>query len=61
MQWYELFRMLNSIALNEEEDTPVWKWIGSKKFTVKSIYMQLTRSDEGENFRIIWKSKIPEK
>jgi hypothetical protein len=37
MQWYELARRLNYIALDEEEDTSIWKWTGSKKFTVKSI------------------------
>jgi hypothetical protein len=56
-----LARRLNSITLGDEEDNPVWKWTGSKKFYVKSIYMQLTKSDEGESSKIIWKSKIPEK
>jgi hypothetical protein len=34
-QWYELVDRLNNISLN---DVTIWKWTGSKKFTVKSVY-----------------------
>jgi pullulanase/glycogen debranching enzyme len=32
-----------------------------KKFTVKSVYAQLTKSDAGPSFKRVWKSKFPEK
>jgi hypothetical protein len=39
----------------------IWKWSPSKKFTVKSVYAQLTKNDADHSFKRIWKSKIPEK
>jgi hypothetical protein len=43
------------------QDMAIWKWSPSKKFTVKSVYAQLTKNDADPSFKRIWKSKIPEK
>jgi hypothetical protein len=30
-------------------------------FSIKSLYLQLTKLDNGNAYKVIWKSKIPEK
>jgi hypothetical protein len=37
------------------------KWIADKKFSVKSVYLELTKNEGGPNVRFIWKAKLPEK
>jgi hypothetical protein len=59
--WYELAAHLNTIEMNGESDRPLWKWTKSKKFSVKSIYNHITRMDNGNAYKSIWKTKIPEK
>jgi hypothetical protein len=60
-QWYELAARLNEVDLNDDKDKVVWKWITIERFTVKSVYDQLTKTDSGPSFKTIWKTKIPEK
>jgi hypothetical protein len=57
--WYELAAKLNMVTLNGNENKLVWKWTADKNFSVKSVYMELTKLDNGPSFRIIWKSKLP--
>jgi hypothetical protein len=59
--WYELARKLNMVVLNGDDDKLVWKWTPNKKFSVKSVYMELTKHETGPNFSFLWKSKLPEK
>jgi hypothetical protein len=59
--WYELARRLNRVVLTMDEDKPVWKWTADKKFSVKFVYLELTKNEGGPNFRFIWKNKLPEK
>jgi hypothetical protein len=61
MQWYDLARKLNAFQVNDGKDIPVWSWIGNGKFSVKSVYMHLTKEGRDKKFRVIWKSKIHEK
>jgi hypothetical protein len=42
-QWYNLAQKLNEVVLAESMDAVVWKWVVSKKFTVKSVYDHLTK------------------
>jgi hypothetical protein len=58
-QWYELAAKLNEVALKDGRDKVRWKWSSSKQFTVRSVYQQLTKSDNGQSYQIIWKAKIP--
>ena len=44
-----------------EEDTPIWKWNKSSRFSTKSVYEFLTKEDSGKHFKHIWKAKIPYK
>jgi hypothetical protein len=45
--WYELARRLNMVVLTMDEDKPVWKWIANKKFSVKYVYLELTKNEGG--------------
>ena len=38
-----------------------WKWSNCGKFTTSSVYEQLTKNDSGNNFKHIWKTRIPHK
>jgi hypothetical protein len=60
-QWYNLTEKLNRLNLNDDKDAPIWKWTGNKKFSVKSVYMHLTKEDSGPDFKNIWKANIREK
>jgi hypothetical protein len=59
-QWYELADKLNNVQLNDSKDVLVCRWTGNKIFSVKFVYLHLTKEDIGPNFNIL-KSKIPEK
>jgi hypothetical protein len=60
-QWYDLASKLNRFPWHEEKDVAFWKWSASKKFTVKSVYNHLTKTDDGPNFKRVWSAKVPEK
>jgi hypothetical protein len=49
------------VNLNTGKDEAIWKWIGNKKFSLKSVYEFLTRDEYGPSYRKFWKAKIPEK
>jgi hypothetical protein len=59
LQRYELGHKLNQVALEECNDLAIWRWTASKKFTVKSVYEQLTKCVNGPSFKRIWKPKVP--
>jgi hypothetical protein len=59
MRWYELVSQLNSLSLCEGKDEVKWRWGANKKFTVKYVYLQLTKNDRGQDFHDIWKAKLP--
>jgi hypothetical protein len=58
-QWYRLVTQLNGVCLNDNKDNVFWKWTPSRKFTIKSVYMHLTRGENGETYKEIWKAKSP--
>jgi hypothetical protein len=60
-QWYELAHKLNQVILKEENDVVMWRWTTSMKFSMKSIYKQLSKHEFGPSFKRIWKAKLPEK
>jgi hypothetical protein len=45
--WYDLAGKLNMVSLNDNEDKLVWKWTVDKKFSIKSVYLELTKHDNG--------------
>jgi hypothetical protein len=58
-QCYSLATQLDGVCLNDNKDNVIWKWTPSRQFTVKSVYMHLTRDENGETYKEIWKAKIP--
>jgi hypothetical protein len=46
-QWYELARKLNQVTLSQDSDHVIWKWSKTGKFTMKSVYDQIIKRDEG--------------
>jgi hypothetical protein len=43
-------------------DEVKWIWSPNHKFSVKSMYNQLNRSDEsGPSFKYNWRAKVPQK
>jgi hypothetical protein len=60
-QWYGLAERLNKVILSADDDTMCWKWTPSKIFSVKFVYERLTRRDEGQIFKRVWKAKLPAK
>jgi len=37
LQWEELLRIVNSVVLNNEEDTIIWKFNSNGKYSVQSL------------------------
>jgi hypothetical protein len=60
-QWYELTSKLNRVSLNHDKDVAIWKWNKSRKFTVRSVYEHLIRSDVGLTYSKVWRARIHEK
>jgi hypothetical protein len=58
-QWRELQNLLCIVALNSENDKPVWKWSKNGHFSVKSLYEHLCINGIDRSFRHLWKAKIP--
>jgi hypothetical protein len=58
-QWYRLATMLNEVNLNDARDNVRWKWTPNKQFSVKLVYLHLTRDENRVAYREIWKAKIP--
>jgi hypothetical protein len=48
------------VVLNSEKDHVTWKQSACRKFSVKTVY-DLTREDDGPDFKRIWKAKLPAK
>ena len=42
LQWEELLRIVNSVVLNNEEDTIIWKFNSNGKYSVQSLYAVLS-------------------
>jgi len=51
--------LLNSFAVNSENDKPRWKRGNNGIFSVKSVYDHLCSNETGANYNLIWKAKIP--
>jgi hypothetical protein len=59
IQESKLREKLEGVSLVPEEDIPVWDWIKSGLFTVKSVYKDISSSGIDRSFKHLWKSKIP--
>jgi hypothetical protein len=61
-QWVGIVNDAYNFKFHNDNDAISWRWWwGGGKFTTKSVYDQLTRSDFGYNFQHILKERIPYK
>lgn len=61
LEWNHIVQEMLKIQTNSMDDVAVWKLEKNGRFSVKSAYNALSRAEEGNNFRYIWKGKIPAK
>ena len=60
LQWEELLRIVNSVILNNEEDTIIWKFNSNGKYSVQSLYAVLSfRGVSPILIPVVWKLNIP--
>jgi hypothetical protein len=59
VQLREMRDMLTSFAVNNDGDTPKWRWESNGSFSVKSTYEHLCVNDHGAHYNLIWKAKLP--
>ena len=43
------------------KDKPMWMMSANRKFSVKSLYPHLTKTDVGFPQKFLWKTKVPAK
>jgi len=58
-QWRMLSDLFHSCALNDDEDSPIWRWEKTGLFSVKTIYSHLCSNEVGTHHNDIWNAKIP--
>jgi hypothetical protein len=55
--WFDLLHIIHTVTLREGEDRITWK-LGTKGFTVKSLYNALHVRKPVKGFRQLWNMKI---
>ena len=62
LQWEELLRIVNSVILNNEEDTIIWKFNSNGKHSVQPLYAVLSfRGVSPVLIPAVWKLNTPPK
>jgi hypothetical protein len=51
--------LLDPVTLTPGNDMPIWDWNKSVKFSVKSVYKDLSNYGNDRSFKHLWKAKIP--
>lgn len=59
--WNLIQTDVQNFELQNTEDVILLKLEKNRKFSVKSLYNALTRSDAGPSNKMIWKGKVPQK
>ena len=59
--WDKIWNDTVEFALSSDQDIITWKFEKNGKFSVKSLYDELTKNDSGIYQKRIWKGKIPPK
>jgi hypothetical protein len=59
--WMEIVDKAFQFNYQNVGDIVSWRWAGKKSFTTKSVYNHLTSDEKGDNYKHIWKSRIPYK
>ena len=58
-EWDRLRDLIADVRLSDSADTVSWRLSGSGKFTVNSIYRELTHGQVPLAAKGLWKAKIP--
>ena len=59
--WDSLKRRCEEIIVYGGRDKPMWMLTTNRKFSVKSLYLHLIKSDVGFPHKFMWKVKVPAK
>jgi hypothetical protein len=59
--WLKIMEDVESFQLHDMEDIIIWHIGKNKKFSVKSLYNALTKTDDGPDHKKVWKSKVQPK
>ena len=58
LQWDQIWSDVLAFNLVDESNTVLWTLEKNNKFSVKSMYNALTRSETGIYYKMLWKGKI---
>jgi hypothetical protein len=59
--WQHIQSLAREVVFQEDNDVISWKSNKNVSFTVKSVYDALTSNETGNNYRMLWKGRIPAK
>ena len=60
-QWLGIVDTVYHYSFEDENDTPGWKWNKNGLFSTKSVYEFLTKEESSNEYKHIWKAKMPYK
>ena len=60
-QWLGIVDTVYHYSFEDENDTPEWKWNKNGLFSTKSVYEFLTKEESSNEYKHIWKAKMPYK
>jgi hypothetical protein len=62
IKWFEIVQITQTLSLNDEQDTLIWKFEANGLFSVKSMYAIINfRGVMPVNVHSVWKIKVPPK
>jgi hypothetical protein len=59
-QWHDLMQIASSIQLNDEDDTLIWQYTSSGRYSVQSLYAIINNRGVQQIFTpVVWKLSVP--
>jgi hypothetical protein len=59
-QWLELMQIASSVQYTEEEDSIIWQFASSGKYSVQSLYAVVNNRGVFQVYTpVVWKLKVP--
>lgn len=59
--WSKIMNDMTNFHFSNLDDKIIWGLGKNKVFSVKALYNALTKTNEGSDFKNIWKGKVPQK